>query len=303
VEYDDFAMKIRADKISIEVEQHGDPSHPAVLLIMGLGMQLIAWPPTVIEPLVQAGYRVITLDNRDIGLSQKMDALPQFNFAWQVVRVKLGLQAKSGYQLHDMALDALGVMDALEISKAHVVGASMGGMIAQRLALHAPQRVSSLTSIMSSSGAKGLPDAKPHVVRALLSKPRSQAPQDIVAHYVRLFGVIGSPAFAVEPLDLRDRILAGVQRSHYPQGTQRQMLAILADLGLRSTLLPRIAAPTLVIHGLADPLVPAAHGRDTADRIAGSRFLGIEGMGHDLAPGAVAQWLPDMLQHLKSHTP
>ena len=175
-------MKIRANGIEVEVEQHGDPSHPAVLLIMGLGMQLIAWPAVVIEPLVQAGYRVITFDNRDIGLSQKMEQLPRVSFAWQVVRVKLGIKAQSPYSLHDMALDALGVMDALEISKAHVIGASMGGMIAQRLALHAPQRVSSLTSIMSSSGAKGLPDAKPLVVRALLSKPRSQAPPAASIH-------------------------------------------------------------------------------------------------------------------------
>jgi pimeloyl-ACP methyl ester carboxylesterase len=295
-------MKIRANNIEIEVEQHGNPSDPAVLLIMGLGMQLMAWPPAVIEPLVQAGYRVITFDNRDIGLSQKMGHLQQFNFVWQVARIKLGLAPRSSYELHDMALDALGVLDALEIPQAHVIGVSMGGMIAQRLALHAPNRVSSLVSIMSSSGARHLPDAKPHVVRTLLSRPKSQSPQDIVAHYVKLFSVIGSPAFPIELQFLRDRILAGIQRSYYPQGTQRQMLAILADRGVRSKLLPSIAAPTLVIHGVADPLVPVAHGRDTAERITNARFLDIEGMGHDLAPGAVAQWLPDMLQHLKSHT-
>ena len=296
-------MKIRANKIELEVEQHGHPDHPAVLLIMGLGMQLIAWPPSVIEPLVKAGYRVITFDNRDIGLSQKMEQLPQFNFAWQVVRVKLGLQAKSGYQLHDMALDTLGVLDALGVDTAHVVGVSMGGMIAQRMALHVPQRVQSLVSIMSSSGEKSLPDADSKVVRALLAKPRSQAPEHIVAHYEKLFGVIGSPAFPIDPQLLRERILTGIQRSYYPQGTQRQMLAIAADLGVRSKLLPRITSPTLVIHGLADALVPIAHGRDTAQRIQNARFVGIQGMGHDLAPGAVAQWLPDMLQHLKSNTP
>jgi pimeloyl-ACP methyl ester carboxylesterase len=295
-------MKIRANEIEIEVEQHGDPSHPAVLLIMGLGMQLLAWPAVVIEPLVQAGYRVITFDNRDIGLSQKMEHLPPINFVWQVVRVKLGLAARSAYQLHDMALDALGVLDALAIDKAHVVAVSMGGMIAQRLALHAPHRVSSLVSIMSSSGETNLPDAHPKVVRALLSRPKSRSTEDVVAHYIRLFGVIGSPAFPIEPQLLRERVLAGIQRSYYPQGTQRQMLAILADRGVRSQLLPRITAPTLVVHGMADALVPVAHGRDTAQRIPNARFMGIEGMGHDLAPGAVAQWLPDMLQHLKSHT-
>jgi pimeloyl-ACP methyl ester carboxylesterase len=296
-------MKIRANNIEIEVEQHGNPSDPAVLLIMGLGMQLMAWPPAVIEPLVQAGYRVITFDNRDIGLSQKMEHLPQSNFVWQVVRFKLGLTVKSPYQLHDMALDALGVLDALEIHEAHLVGVSMGGMIAQRMALQAPQRVKSLTSIMSSSGEKSLPDAQPKVVRTLLSRPKSRSTEDVVAHYIRLFGVIGSPEFPVEPQLLRERVLTGVQRSYYPEGTQRQMLAIAADRGIRNALLARITSPTLVIHGLDDPLVPAVHGRDTAQRIAGARFLGIEGMGHDLAPGAVAQWMPDMLQHLKSNTP
>ncbi|MFM7330307.1 MAG: alpha/beta fold hydrolase [Brachymonas sp.] len=291
-------MKLRANNIEIEVEQHGDPNHPAVLLVMGLGMQLIAWPPTVIEPLVKAGYRVITFDNRDIGLSDKMDGLPRVNFVWQVLRAKMGLSVKAPYALQDMALDALGVLDALEISTAHVVGVSMGGMIAQRMALAAPQRIISLTSIMSSSGHKALPDAQPHVVRALLAKPRSTAQQDIVAHYVKLFGIIGSPAFPVDPQLLRDRILAGVVRSYYPRGTQRQLLAIVADRGVRCGLLPRISAPTLVIHGVADALVPVAHGRDTAERIANSRFIGIEGMGHDLAPGAVAKWLPDLMLHL-----
>lgn len=296
-------MKIIANNIELEVQQHGDASHPAVLLIMGLGMQLTAWPPAVIEPLLQAGYRVITFDNRDIGLSQKMESGPQVNFVWQAIRVKLGLTAKSPYPLLDMARDALGVLDALNIAQAHVVGVSMGGMIAQRLALLVPQRVKSLTSIMSSSGDLNLPDAKLTVVRALLAKPRSLLHQDIVAHYVKLFGVIGSPAFPIEPQMLRERILAGVQRSYYPDGTQRQLLAVMADRGVRTALLARITAPTLVIHGLADVLVPAAHGRDTAQRIASARFLGIEGMGHDLAPGAVAQWLPDFLQHLQSNAP
>jgi pimeloyl-ACP methyl ester carboxylesterase len=291
-------MKIRAKNIEIEVEQHGDPNHPAVMLIMGLGMQLIAWPPTVIEPLVQAGYRVITFDNRDIGLSSKMNQLPHVNFVWQVLRAKMGLTVKAPYALQEMALDALGVLDALEISRAHVVGVSMGGMVAQRLALHAPQRIQSLTSIMSSSGHKALPDAKPHVVRALLGRPRSTAPQDILAHYVKLFRIIGSPAFPIEPAVLNERILKGIQRSYYPVGTQRQLLAIVADRGVRSEQLYRIAAPTLVIHGLADALVPVAHGRDTAMRIPQARFVGIDGMGHDLAPGAVAAWLPDLMAHL-----
>ncbi len=295
-------MKYRANGISIEVEEHGLPGHPAVLLIMGLGMQLIAWPPTVIEPLVNAGFRVITFDNRDIGLSQHFDHCGKPNIVWASIKRKLGWKISAPYSLEDMARDALGVLDAIGIQQAHIVGASMGGMIAQHVSALAPERMLSLTSIMSSSGAPGLPDAKPAVLRALLNRPKSQNVNDITAHYVKLFGVIGSPAFPIEQQLLRDRITMGIERSHHPDGTLRQMVAIAADTQ-RHELIKRITAPTLVVHGLADVLVPPAHGRDTAQRIPGSRFVGIEGMGHDLAPGAVAQWLPDFLKHLKhEHT-
>jgi pimeloyl-ACP methyl ester carboxylesterase len=291
-------MKIEANGIAIEVEQHGSPEHPAVLLIMGLGMQLIAWPPTVIEPLVNAGYRVITFDNRDIGLSQHFDHAGTPNLLWASIKRKLGWKIDSPYRLQDMARDAIGVLDALNIAQAHIVGASMGGMISQYLAALFPERVLSLTSIMSSSGAPGLPDAKPAVFRALLARPKSSRVEDIVAHYVKLFGVIGSPAFPVEPQMLKNRIRFGIERSYHPEGTMRQMLAIAADTTRHQTL-ARIQARTLVLHGLADVLVPPAHGRDTAHRIPGSRFIGIEGMGHDLAPGAVEQWIPSLIEHLK----
>jgi pimeloyl-ACP methyl ester carboxylesterase len=291
-------MKFEANGIRLEVEQHGSPEHPAVLLIMGLGMQLIAWPPTVIEPLVKAGFRVITFDNRDMGLSQHFDHCGKPNLAWAVVKKKLGLKIQSPYSLQDMARDALGLLDALKIEQAHIVGVSMGGMIAQHVAVLAPERTLSLCSIMSSSGAPGLPDAKPAVIRALLSRPKSTRADDIVAHYVKLFKVIGSPAFPVEPQLLENRIRFGIERSYHPEGTMRQMLAIAAD-ATRHLTLPRIAARTLVLHGLADPLVPPAQGRDTAARIPDARFVGIEGMGHDLAPGAVAQWIDTLLTHLQ----
>ena len=295
-------MKIRANGISVEMQEHGNPQHPAVLLIMGLGMQLVAWPPAVIEPLVQAGYRVITFDNRDIGLSQHFDHLGKPNIVWASIKRKLGWKIQSPYTLQDMARDALGVLDAMNIQQAHIVGASMGGMIAQHVAAIAPKRVLSLTSIMSSSGAPGLPDAKPAVIRALLNRPKSQQVDDVTAHYVKFFGVIGSPAFPIDPQLLRERIRLGIERSHHPDGTLRQMVAIAAD-DQRHDLLKQIKTPTLVIHGLADVLVPPEHGRDTAKRISGSRYAGIEGMGHDLAPGATLQWLPDFLKHLNHERP
>jgi pimeloyl-ACP methyl ester carboxylesterase len=196
-----------------------------------------------------------------------------------------------------MAADAVGVLDALDIGQAHVVSASMGGMIAQRVALAAPQRVLSLTSIMSSSGAKGLPQPKPAVLRALLKPPVSSAPQAVADHYVRFFKIIGSPAFAMPEVELRERILLGAQRGLYRVGTLRQVLAIMADV-TRAAQLARLRVRTLVVHGKADSLVPYAHGVDLARRIAGAKLLGIEGMGHNLAPGVIERMLPVLLAHL-----
>jgi pimeloyl-ACP methyl ester carboxylesterase len=295
-------MKIKANGISIEVQEYGAKEHPAMLLIMGLGMQLVAWPPTVIEPLVHAGYRVITFDNRDIGLSEHFDHLGKPNIVWASIKRKLGMQIKPPYSLQDMARDTAGVLDALNISKAHIVGVSMGGMIAQRLACAAPERIQSLTCIMSSSGAPGLPEAKPVVLRALLSRPASRSVEDIVAHYVKLFSVIGSPAFPVEPQLLKDRIRMGIERSFHPDGTLRQMMAIGAD-STRHLDIASITSPTLVVHGLSDVLVPQENGRDIAQRIKGSRFIGIPGMGHDLAPGAVQQWIGSLIAHIKEASP
>ncbi len=296
-------MRIRANGIDIEVEDSGPGAlgeeRQAVLLIMGLGMQLIAWPAPLVQALVTAGYRVIRHDNRDVGLSQHLAPLGRPNLLWQGLKFRFGWQPSAPYSLSDMAADSLGVLAALGIGQAHVVGASMGGMIAQRVALAAPDRVLSLTSIMSSSGAKGLPQARPEVMAALLRRPASHSPQALADHYVRLFQVIGSPALPTPEAELRQRILQGVARGYDPVGTQRQMLAIMADSG-RATQLSRISAPTLVLHGKADPLVPFAHGQDTARRIPGAQLVGIEGMGHDLPPGALKPILDALLAHLES---
>ena len=298
-------MKIRANKIDIEVEDsgpgltNGGADRPAVLLIMGLGMQLVAFPPQLVQALVAAGYRVIRHDNRDVGLSQRFEALGKPNLIWQSLRYKLGLQPHAPYSLGDMAADSLGVLDALGIAQAHVVGVSMGGMIAQRLALAAPQRVLSLTSVMSTSSAKGLPQSRPEVIRALLKRPVNHSPEAVVDHYVMLFGLIGSPAFPTPAAELRERILEAHARGFYPVGTLRQMLAVMADT-TRATELARISTPTLVLHGKADPLVPYDCAEDTARRIPGARLVGIEGMGHDLPPGPVTQMLAELIPHLKA---
>ncbi len=296
-------MKVKANGLDIEVEDSGSGAsgeqRPAILLIMGLGMQLLAWPPELVQSLVDAGFRVIRYDNRDVGLSQQLDALGKPGLLWQSVKLKCGLTPSAPYSVSDMAADALGVLDALGVAKAHVVGVSMGGMIAQRVALMAPQRTLSLTSIMSSSGARGLPYASPEVMRVLLSRPDGSNEQAVIDHYVKLFKVIGSPAFPMPEPEMRERLTQALKRGFHPIGTLRQMLAVMADVG-RAAELSRITSPTLVVHGKADPLVPYACGEDTARRIPGARLLCIDGMGHDLPPGVVALLLEPLISHMRA---
>ena len=292
-------MKIRANNIDIEVvDSAPDAPHlPVVLLIMGLGMQLIAWPPGLVRGLMNAGYRVIRFDNRDSGLSDNFNALGMPSLLWQGLKHKLGLRIQPPYSVHDMALDTVGVLDALQVDRAHIVGLSMGGMVAQRVALMAPQRALSLTSIMSSSGARGLPAATPAVTRQLLSRPKGKGKQAAIEHSVKLFMTIGSPGFPPDEAFLRERVTIATERSFNPPGIARQMVAIAAD-STRAAELSKITVPTLVLHGKADPLVPFACGQDTARRIPGSKLVGIDGMGHDLPPGVVEHILTHLVPHV-----
>jgi len=296
-------MKIRANGIDLEVEDSGAAfdaqgrPRPVVLLIMGLGMQLIAWPPEMVQGLVDTGYRVVRFDNRDAGLSQHFEALGKPKVLWAGLKYRLGWRIRPPYSLLDMARDALGVLDALQIDTAHVVGASMGGMIAQRLTLLAPARVLSLTSVMSSSGARGLPGPAPEVSRVLMSRPAGKGLDAAIDHSVRVFKTIGSPGFAMRDADWRDLVGAAARRSLYPVGILRQMVAVLADR-TRADELAGIQVPTLVAHGRADPLVPFACAEDTARRIPGARLAGIDGMGHDLPPGVVERLLALLIPHL-----
>ena len=279
-------MKVHANGIQIEVEDSGQApgeNRPVVLLIMGLGMQLIAWPDNMVASLIEGGFRVVRHDNRDMGLSQGFDERGTGNLLWQGLRYRLGLQVRSAYTVQDMADDALGVLDALGIERAHVVGASMGGMIAQRLAARAPKRVASLVSIMSSSGARGLPGPRSDVVGLLMRRPPGKDEASLVAHSVRLVRLIAGPVYPPDEAELRARLLKALRRATRPRGLMRQIAAVAADTS-RASVLPRITSPTLVLHGDADPLVPIACGRDTAARIAGARFVEIPGMGHDLTP-------------------
>ncbi len=276
-------MRIVSSGIGIEVDEQGLATGEPLLLIMGLGMPLVAWPQEFVQLLVSRGFRVLRMDNRDAGLSQQFDHLGVPALAWAGMRYALHLPVHTPYGIADMAGDALGVLDALGIPRAHVCGASMGGMIAQHLAAGHPDRVRSLTLIMTTSGSRRLPQPAWKVRRALLARPASSATADVVAHLQRMLAIIGSPAYPSEPAWQRARLQAMVQRAWNPAGTVRQLAAVMAD-GDRSALLPRITAPTRVIHGAADPLVPAAAGRDLAARIAGAVADIVPGMGHDLPP-------------------
>lgn len=276
-------MKVTANGLQIEVDDTGGEGRPVILLIMGLGMQLVAWPNGFVQQLVDAGFRVVRHDNRDIGLSQGFDHAGTGNIVWETVRHRLGLKVRSAYTLQDMTQDSIGVLDALGIAKAHVVGASMGGMIAQRLAASAPQRTASLVSIMSSSGARGLPGPRREVTAMLMRRPLGRSESELVAHSVKLLRLIQSPAYPQTDEELAERLTFSMRRSYRPAGLMRQMLAIGADDD-RPQILPRIQSPTLVMHGEADALVPIACGKDSAQRIPGSKFIAIPGMGHDLPP-------------------
>ena len=276
-------MQVDAGATRLEVQIDGPSDGEPLLLIMGLGMQLVAWRDGLVEQLVDRGFCVIRFDNRDIGLSQRFNELGTPNLLWQGLRYGLRLPVAAPYTLREMAADAAALLDALGIASAHVWGASMGGMIAQRLAAEHPHKVRSLTLMMTTSGARHLPQASARVRRALLARPASAAEADVAEHYVRLFRLIGSPQYPAPEAESRAFLLSVVRRggTRSAAGVARQLTAIAAD-GDRTALLARISAPTSVIHGAADPLVPAASGVQLAQLIRGAQLDLIPGMGHDL---------------------
>ena len=261
-------------------DEFGQPDQPAMLLIMGLGTQMIAWPEPFCERLAEGGYRVIRFDNRDIGLSENLGDEPVPNLVILAVASQIGLRLPVPYTLHDMRRDTVALMDALGIGRAHLVGASMGGMIAQLAASEHPDRVGSLTSIMSSSGARHLPGPPPHIRRHLLRSP----PQDedlYVRRRMRTLELVGSRTYPANPDALQERLRAAYRRSFQPKGYLRQLAAVIAS-GDRVAALRKIRVPTLVIHGDEDRLVPPAASRHIAELVPDSRLEIIEGMGHDL---------------------
>ena len=283
---------IVANDIGLCYQRFGDPQAPAIVLVMGLGTQMVAWPVDLCEALVEQGFQVIRYDNRDIGRSSYLSGarIPPL---WQMlIFPRIGLPVRVAYTLDDMAEDAIALCDALGIEQAHFVGASMGGMIAQLVAIKYPQRCLSLCSIMSTSGAKFLPGPKPAVMRHMLRK-RPEDEQGRLQMMLDLYRVIGSPGFPASDEERSRRILESFKRGNNPQGYLRQMAAIGVAKD-RSAELAKLRMPVQVIHGDKDVLVPLACGRHTHESIPMSAFTVIEGMGHDL-PLALVPRLAELI--------
>jgi pimeloyl-ACP methyl ester carboxylesterase len=288
--------RIQANGIEIEAESFGRDQDPAILLIMGLGGQMVLWPDDFCARLADAGYRVVRFDNRDIGLSTKLDHLGKPPLLRNGIAHTLRLPVRAPYRLEDMALDTVGLLDALRIEQAHVVGVSMGGMIAQILAARHAARVASLTSIMSSSGHPALPGPRLDVRLRLMKRPARLDREGLIAHGMQTWRMIGSPGYPETEADLRDKVARQVERNVHPQGFVRQISAIMAS-GSRAPLLRQVRAPSLIVHGRQDPLVPVAAAHDLKKRLPHARLELIDGMGHDL-PRAL---LPRIEQLILDH--
>jgi pimeloyl-ACP methyl ester carboxylesterase len=281
--------KVKANGIDIYYEDNGPADAPVILLVMGLGTQMIAWPDEMIQGLVAKGFRVVQYDNRDVGMSQRMEGAPIGNLMWAFFANTVGLSVRSAYGVADMAKDGIGLLDALEIRNAHVVGASMGGMIVQHMAASHPHKVTSMTSIMSTSGKRGLPGPRSDIRKAMMRpRPANPTREEEVAAGAEVVKAFSYPDPARAPDAYEELVGRAFDRGYYPVGTVRQLLAIVAD-GSRVDMLKTIRVPTLVIHGGADPLVPKEGGIDTAKHIQGARLEIIDEMAHDLPPSQIGR--------------
>jgi pimeloyl-ACP methyl ester carboxylesterase len=274
--------------VEIAYETFGDPADPTMLLIMGLGVQMLGWDEELCRMLAGRGYQVVRFDNRDVGHSTKVEGGPRPD----VMAAAAGDARSASYRLDDMADDCVGLLDERGVERAHLVGASQGGMIAQTVAMRHPERVVSLTSIMSTTGDRAVGQPHPEAIPALLTRPPADR-DGFIDFVVGAWRVIGSPGFEVDEEALRARAGASYDRGIFPEGTARQLVAILAS-GDRTEALRRLDVPALVIHGADDPLIDVSGGRATAAAIPGARLELIEGMGHDL-PAALWPRLVELI--------
>ena len=281
---DQKASKVGPAGLDIAYQRLGNPDAPAVLLIMGIAAQSIHWPDEFCRALVARGLQPIRFDNRDIGLSTHLTDAPPPNLPATLA----GDLSSVSYTLSDMAADAVGLLDILGFKTAHVVGASMGGAIAQTMAIEHPERVRSLTSMMSTTGNMQVGQPSSEVLREVFSGPRATTRDEVIQQMVRAFRVVGSPGYPADENEVAARAGRAYDRSYDPIGVARQAIASVAS-GDRTERLRHIEAPTLVIHGLADRMCDVSGGRATAEAIPGAELVLIEGMGHDLPPGLRSQ--------------
>jgi pimeloyl-ACP methyl ester carboxylesterase len=290
------ARSIRANGIDLTFDTFGDPQRPPVLLIMGLGVQMIGWDDAFCAGLADRGRWVVRFDNRDIGLSTKFSEAGVPDIGQLLHAALLGQPLAVPYRLTDMAADAIGLLDALGIDAAHVVGVSMGGAIAQTMAIEHPARLRTLTSIMATSGDPSLPPPTPEAMQALLTPTPLDYP-GYLARYLQTWNLLRAGSFPLDEARDTERAKAAFDRGLNPAGVARQLAAIIAS-GSRRQALAGVRAPTLVIHGDVDPLVPLAHGRDVAAAVPGARLEILPGMGHALP---IPMW-PRLIDAIASHT-
>lgn len=288
--------KVKVNSIEINYDTFGKKEDPAIILIQGIGTQMIVWPEEFCKAFASQGYFVVRFDNRDVGLSSKLDSAPVPNALEVLGSLQQGKPLTVPYKLSDMAKDTIGLMDALEITSAHIVGVSMGGMIAQTIAIEYPQRVKTLTSLSSTTGNPKLPMAKAEVM-AILTTPPPVDLENNVQSSVKAWRVLHGSKYKFDEEFIRKRSELVFKRNFYPKGTARQFAAIFAS-GSRNNSLKNLKIPTLVIHGDADPLIPVEAGKDTAQSIPGSELLIIEGMGHTI-PNEVG---PQIIQAIIKNT-
>ncbi|MGJ7608302.1 alpha/beta fold hydrolase [Variovorax sp. LT1R20] len=286
-----------ANGIDIAWDSFGDPDAPPLLLIMGLGAQMVAWDDAFCARLAEAGgHRVIRFDNRDIGHSTHLPHLGIPDIQALMLQAMAGKPLVVPYTLRDMAADCIGLLDALGIDRAHIVGASMGGAIGQELAIHHPERMRSFTSIMSTTGNPALPPPTPEAMAVLFS-PTPLTFDTYLPHYRKVWRVLRGPDFPLDEARDAERAQLIFLRGLNPGGVARQLAAIFAS-GNRRPALRDVRVPTLVIHGDADPLVPVECGVDVADAIAGAKLLRIPRMGHALP---IPMW-PQIIDAIAAHT-
>ncbi len=283
----------RANKIDICYDTFGERTNPPILLIMGLSEQMITWQEEFCEAIASQGYFVIRFDNRDVGLSTKIDDAP----VPDLFALMQGEHVEIPYKLIDMAKDAIGLLDTLNIGKAHVCGVSMGGMIAQTMAIEFPERIRSLISIMSTTGNPDLPPSTPEATAAIMAPPESERAARI-EQGVEMWKILEGGILPFDEQSTRERVGRSFDRSFYPLGTVRQFAAILGS-GSRVEALKSVETPSLVIHGDADPLVPIEGGRDTANSIPGAKFVSIAGMGHNIPEDLAPQIISEIVSHIK----